>query len=276
MDIIERTVGDIPVSIGTALAFAGLLGTLPEPIRQPVDLKSVREVWVNLRTLARNLYAAMPSEATQQIDLVGAVDVLEEEVKTLSTVLAQHGSKCRVRFYMASKDAIKWAFPHANFKQAKTPKQLGYDMYERFCSIELFQRIKASGVDVLEIDRLPPKTDGTVALITHFPTELLWRSQFARLLLLESHTGKLKTFNQWYTKLNGIKEDTLMPFNSFTLQVFGDSVVLDSQSIKVKKQLKELAVAKRWTGMTTQDKIHHDIMSSKSEELIAAYKQLRR
>ncbi|MFO5855027.1 hypothetical protein, partial [Klebsiella pneumoniae] len=84
------------------------------------------------------------------------------------------------------------------------------DVYERFVSIELYQKLKDTDLITMEISNKPPKVEGTVLLLTHFPHELLWKPHFNRLLLLESHTGKIKTYNMWYNKLNGLKE--VIPF----------------------------------------------------------------
>lgn len=280
MNIISREVGAMPISIGTSLAFEGLLGMHPEKPTQPTEPNTIKWVWVNLRTLARNLYAAMPSAEAMKIDLADAVEVLMGEVNVIPVALGQTGWPGKVTFYLSSKNAPKWMFPHASFKDDKdkkrTAKQIAYDTYERYVVIELLQRMKADGIPVVEVDTRPPAVEGTVALLTHLPHELLWRPLFGRLLLLESHTGRLKTYNTWYTKLNGIKkEDHPLPFNEFTIQVFGDGVVLDSQPKPLRDELKEIAQKKRWSGITTMDKFYHDLMSG-SPELKACYKTLRK
>lgn len=278
MDIIERDVGQIPVSIGTSLAFEGLLGIHPTQPRQPTNVKTIQTVWINLRTMARNLFEAVPTEKSLSVDYTNAVAVLLTEVQTLPVAMAQHGYTGKIRYYLASKDAPKWAFPKANFKVPKTPKQIAYDMFERFVSIELLQQMKALKLDVMEIDAKPKSGEGVVAILTHYPHELLWKPQFSRLLLLESHTGKLKTYNEWYTKLNGLKSkdvDYPMPFTEFTIQIFGDGQTLDSQPRKIREELKELSKTKKWTGITTPDKLYHDVMSG-SKELKDMYKLLRK
>lgn len=277
MDIIERDVGQIPVSIGTSLAFEGLLGIHPNQPIQPTNVKTIQTVWINLRTLARNLFAAVPPEKALDMDYTNSVQVLLNETQVLPVALAQQGYTGKIRYYLASKDAVKWAFPKANFKELKTPKQIAYDMFERFVSIELYQQMKAANMDVMEIDRKPKSGEGIVALLTHYPHELLWKPQFSRLLLLESNTGKLKTYNTWYTKLNGISENEYpMPFTEFTLQVFGDGeLIAPQQPRKIREELKELSKTKKWTGITTPDKLYHDVMSS-SKELKDLYKLLRK
>lgn len=276
MNILEREVGTIvPVSIGTSRAFEGLLGQHPDNPKQPTDAKTIKEIWINIRTLVRNLYQAMSSENQTGIDLVDAVHVVVDEAKVIPVVLQQYGIKAVVKFYIPTKDSVKWLFKHATFKESKTPKQLAYDIYERFVSIETYNKLKEDNIPVMEIDTKPPRVDGTVLLFTHYPHELLWKPNFNRLLLLESHTGKIKTYNQWYTKLNGIKEDTPMPFTPFTIQVFGDKQYLEPQPKHIRAQLKQLALQRKWTGITTPDKIHHDITSYGTSDLKQAYKLLK-
>ncbi|AEH03487.1 hypothetical protein AVT69_gp061 [Pseudomonas phage PhiPA3] len=276
MDLIEREVGQIPVSIGTSLAFEGILGIHPAEPKQPIDVKSVKEIWVNLRTLARNLWSAVSTSDVHSVNPRDAVEILLNEVQTIPVALLQANSKIKVRYYIASTDEVKWLFPKAAFKEAKTPKQMAYEVYERYAAIELLQRMKEENIEVMEIARKPPRADGTVALLTHFPHELLWKEHFNRLLLLESHTGKIKPYQMWYTKLHGIKaDDQQLPFTKFTLQVFGDGVLLEPQSKAIKGQLKQLAKTRKWTPVTTQDKLYHDIQTHGSKELKEAYALLR-
>lgn len=275
MDIIEREVGQFPVSVGTSLAIEGFLGIHPNQQKQPIDVKTVKEIWINLRTLARNLWNAVKTERLNVINPAQAVLVLMQEVQTIPVVLQQAGSRTKVRYYITSQDQLKWRFPKATFKQAKTPKQMAYEVYERYTAIELYKQMREEGLNVVEVNKSPPSTEGTVAMLTHFPSDLLWKDNFQRLLLLESNTGKLKPWNLWYTKLNGVKEETPLPFDKFTLQVFGDGVVLDSQPRGVKAQLKTLAEAKRWSPITKQDKMYYDITTHGGKELKEAYLMLR-
>ncbi|AFO71124.1 hypothetical protein KEN51_CDS0356 [Pseudomonas phage vB_Pae10145-KEN51] len=276
MDIIERDVGaNIPISIGTSFALEGLIGTHPQKPRQPTDVKSIKEIWINVRTLARNMWQAMKSEQQTNINLVAAVDVLFQEAQTIPVALRQSGIKATVKYYITGRDAVKWLFPKATFKVSRTPQQLAYDVYERFVSIELYQKLKDTDLTTMEISNKPPKVEGTVLLLTHFPHELLWKPHFNRLLLLESHTGKIKTYNMWYTKLNGLKEDTPFPFTSFAIQIFGDKQLLEPQDKAIRAQLKQLAQSRKWTGLTTPDKVHHDITAYGSKELKEAYKKFK-
>ncbi len=276
IDILEREVGAIPISIGTSLAFEALFGIHPNQPQQTVNVKTVKEIWINIRTLTRNLYQAVPTSNQASIHLNTAVDVLTDEVKLLPFVLSQYGLMVKLVFYNSEVEDAKWSFPKAKFKELKTPKQIAYKFFEDYVTSGLLQRLKDESITVLEIKIKPPRMTTTVALLTHFPHELLWREQFDRLLLLESHTGKLKPYNLWYTKLNGVSStDAPLPFNKYTLQVFGDSIFIDPQPKNVKAQLKNLALTRKWSPVTTPDKFYHDITTHGSKELIENYKTLR-
>jgi hypothetical protein len=93
-------------------------------------------------------------------------------------------------------------------------------------------------------------------IVTHFPVDLFGRYRFNQLDLLESHTGKIKPPAQWNTKLSAKREETdMLPFNPFTLQVFGDNQQFVHQLPRVKEAVVETAKATGWSSVTTMEKI---------------------
>src|SRR5690606_9561418 len=79
-------------------------------------------------------------------------------------------------------------------------------------------------------------------LLTHIPVDLLSADRFSKLVLLESHTGAIKPHLSWYTKLTNGKELFRMPFNRFTLQVFGDNGVhFAPMPMKMKQAVKDIS-----------------------------------
>lgn len=275
MNLLEREVGDFPLSIGTSYALQGLFGTHPNQKPVPINISTIDVIWVNIKTLTRNLYAAMTASQTQTIDYNEAVDVLFTEAESIMTIVQQTRIKAKVIFYLASANAAVWKFPNALWKKPKTVKQLGYDIYEKQVATELYWRLKDVYPDsTIEFDE-PEGKNGICVMLTHFPMELLWKDRFNRLLLLESHTGKVKPYNQWYTKLNGVREDMPMPFNRFTLQLFGDGVVMDSFKRNLRHEVIDLAKTNRWSGVTTLDLMYHTIQQNGSSDLRQLYTLLK-
>lgn len=69
--------------------------------------------------------------------------------------------------------------------------------------------------------------------------------------LIESHQGVIKPPNQFYTKLN-VPKDIVIPFNSVTHQLFGDSTLIQAKAQRgAKKKLLEMSQAKKWTMSDT-------------------------
>lgn len=273
---IEREVGAFPISIGTSFALQGFLGNHPQNPPQPPGHKTIRVMWINLRTMVRNLYAAMTAVQSAVIKHDMAAITLLEECRSIPDILRQHNHPCEVVYYYSNIDEVKWQFPKALYKKPTTEKQIHYDVYEKLVLTMLLRQLKEHHIDVEFVTRAPTPSGAVAAIITHFPHELLWRPSFERLFLLESHTGKLKMYNSWFTKLEGITEQHPMPFNKYTLQVFGEGTVFKAQPKSVRDKLKQLAEYKRWTGVTTDMKVYADVVASGDKELKENYGLLMR
>lgn len=276
LNLIERETGTLSLSIGTALAFESLLGIHPDQVKNPINVKTVNQIWVNLYTLVRNLYSAVPTDKINSIDLNAAIEVLISELEMMKIILEQRKLNIEIIPYASPKDEIEYVFPKAEYKQAKTPKQVAYKYLEDYIVDGLINILSKEHDKFTMIRGKPKRLNVTALLLTHFPHELFWKDQFDRLLLLESHTGRIKPYNLWYTKLHGIKStDRPLPFTRFTLQVFGDGVLIDGQSRNIKAQLKQLAETRRWSPVTTPDKLYHDLTTYGTKELVDCYKKLR-
>lgn len=271
---VDRELGQLPVSIGTSLALEGLLGIHPGNPDQPSGYRTIRSVWVNLRTLVRNLYQAIKSENLKRFSFETAAHVVLDEIRLIPEVCRQHGSTAEFTFYYQELKELRHKFPNATFKVPKTEKQNHYDNYEKVVTAAVVSFLLQNKFPLVVIRASAPAHAKVTALLTHTPSDLFWKSSFDRLFLLESYTGTLKTYNAWFTKLNGVDKKTPMPFNPFTLQVFGDNAVFDSQPKKVRDELKQLAETKHWTGITNEPKMVSDIQTYGSRELKNTYATL--
>ena len=87
------------------------------------------------------------------------------------------------------------------------------------------------------------------------PADLLARKDFPKLGLLESHTGKVKTQLEWYTKLNGKPQH--IPFNKAFLTLFGDGVMFSPLDRKTRGVVLKTAEKYSWKQDTTMDRIYN-------------------
>lgn len=275
MDYVVRETGAFPLSIGTSLALEGLLQRHPNQPRMPPGHKRVRSVWVNLRTIIRNFYAALTAVQLKEITIEQSVDLLVDECRTLPTVLTQETkNNLQTVLYVTDFAETKWLYPNAIYWEPNTEKQRHRHNLEHFTLFALLEQLHNERIAVIKIATQPPTTPGVVALLTHYAHELLWRFQFDGLFLLESHTGKLKSYTQWRTKLKGVKDDEHIPFNAFTLQLFGDGALFDAYPKKLRDEVRQLADSRHWTGVTTLEKIQSDVRRFGGETLKKTLTQL--
>lgn len=275
MSELTRETGDYPLSIGTSLALEGLLGKHPNQPKYPPGHGRINALWVNLRTLVRNLVDAIPSEQVSEFHAQDAVELAIEEVKTLMTVMDMEGrSKITVTCYQADLAEVKWKMPNAIYRVPKTEKQKTRAAMEEYVLQGLRLRMVDEAVPCMDIAHRPTTQRAVVALLTHYPHELFWRFEFDGMFLLESHTGKLKSYSQWQTKLKHLPDDTRLPFSRFTLQVFGDGNFILAQAKKTRDELLQLAQTRHWSGVTTDEKIYHDISKWGGEKLKDVYREL--
>ena len=259
-----RERGQIPVSIGTSLALEGAAGILEEaPVNPaPIITHAPRQCWVHLKTLFRNLYGAFEKFEKSQLMPDDYLTALEEEVGIIDTAVSKMSQRMTSAvFYSSTYKSLEKKFPHAKIKRPKTPLQIEYDHLETVVVNELIKRMGAKSIPQFDVDIKGsyPKS----FILTHAPVDLLSQYRFDDLKLLESHTGRIKSRSQWNTKLTGGDEKTALPFNRFTLQLFGDnSQHFYAMSALVRRVILDIAKTNRWTSMTTKEKILNDVKKS--------------
>lgn len=250
-----RDKGAIPVSIGTSLAVEAACGVYPERPVSPAPLMQVKEVWFNIRTLVRNLIGALPSDIKDHITPPHLLPALMEEMGILESAVAKGSNgMARVVYYCCDYTPISRKFSKAVLKTPKTDKQVMQFAIEEKTVLALLKESLPFDIRTFRyelIGKFPASF-----IVTHLPIDLLSKYSFAKLELLESHTGKIKPWAQWNTKLTNGKELPNIPFNSFTLQVFGDNGNHFSPMLpSLKKEVLRLAEEDRWTAITTDEKI---------------------
>lgn len=246
-----RMMGEtMPVSIGTALVF--------ESPNFNIE-KWVPSFYVNVKTLYRNLIGAY-SEDTALIDaselynnLLSDMDSLEEAVSIYTK------GKSTVYFYLPTYAGITKVLPAAKFKVPTTNNQIVNRAHELMVFNNLKHDIETQKRITL-IDTIIPYHDSPTNILTHFAVDLLSNINFPRLTLVESWTGKMKGKAEWNTKLTNGKFLKKLPFNAFTLQIFGDNGnLLSPAPPTLRRAVLRMAEKNTWTPLTTMDKIKYSI-----------------
>lgn len=258
--IANRAVGEYPLSIGTSLAM--------ETLKPDSKYGSL---WINIRTLFRNIWDALDSEDRKLLmeNLKGnqagfskqvafaIADTLEEELHRILQV--NQGKLDKVVLYHREYGDLLARFPKAFLVTPNTVIQKTRNNLMNNAIDEVLRRPIGEKIDFDRGSQL--KGEPVKALIlTHYPVDLLSRTAFMQLRLIESYTGAIKTKSQWNTKLTDGKLMPRIPFNDFTIQIFGDgNVLFRSYPKAVRTAILELAEKYKWTTMTTKEKIKQNI-----------------
>lgn len=282
----RRTTGGFALSIATSLAFESLFEARQPPydpqrqIPQKIDVKHYDELWINLATLYRNIIGSLPDKmdyyAIKPADIYHA---LVFELEMILSLMSHEGHDlCKPMFYYCGYESLyKRKFPPAvRLREDKTDGQK-YNTHMLTETMKLFFKNIESGPFFQFNSEILPKRPTTSLIITHVPHDLLSYNNFKRLDLLESHTGKLKGRNLWYTKFNAVGSEELntLPFIRQLLYLFGDHIIFQPTDIRFRKLILEISRNRRWTPMTTEQKVKMDLdLDIKERYLFDLYKQL--
>lgn len=268
--VANMALGDLPLSIATSIAIESACGILkdkdsngnsiPTAPKKP-PLEQVDELWINVRTLFRNIYGAIDSDIKDNLLPDVLLQTLIAEMRMIPNVIQQVVKKpIKIKYYVNTYKNIGKVFPNGIIRTVTSDKQKEYWQLEQHVVYYFIN----SEFPVEKFDVKITGNHGNAFIITHLAVDLLWRYQFAKLELLESHTGKIKPFTEWNTKLSGGKEHPHLPFNRFTLQVFGDgNNFFTPVNIKMKRALIDLSKEKNWTPVTSKEKIVYDLKTMK-------------
>lgn len=250
--IVNREVGKLSLSIGTSLAIEGMMGIHDTLVLQkPYPLYTADHIWINVRTLIRNIYGSMNKELKFNSQYVDYQETLFAEMHQIVDLINREtNGHAWVNFYYPSHRSLATRYPHVTLKNDNSKNTLALKEIERwimdggytpipFHVEQINLDINASGVNKLLI-------------LTHQPLDLLHINGCNNVGLVESHTGVVKDSHRWYTKLKGCSKEPRIPFNHVTIQIFGDSGdELQPSNIRLRSELVELAEKAKWTQNTS-------------------------
>lgn len=261
----QRTVGMLPISVGTSLAFESLIAT---PIKQ------IDSLMVNISTIFRNVYQAYDTQVRAGLtadklyqdvlqDLGGIYEVLNK--------ISKNKTPNMVAYYCSYAGLAK-RFKLAKIWLPDTKIQLHYAGLEDAVLKKLVSELRGH---IRLCDHTMPNGIRNTYVLTHHIVDLVVPNGYGNITLIESHTAALKENGEWHTKLTGGSKFERIPFNPLTLQVFGDnSTNFKANDFKYKVAIHELAEKYDWTPMTTVERIKLGIASVQDETLRANLSQM--
>ena len=264
-----RTIGAYPLSIGTSLAFESIsVGPLPaydpeRAIPDKVNIEKYQCFYVNLATIYRNIIGALDKGDALLAHPQELYEVMEHEIAIIAEIVREVSfGKCWTQFYSCTyasqyknqnHNAIQLRQDKTDLQKIATAKFLQ--------TMSLFYKQNDKKVFHQYDDTLQIKNNSTCLLLTHFPYDLLSYKYSRRMDLLETHTGKLKPRQLWYTKYHKVPGHDLatLPFTEKLLKIFGDGPMFVPLDIRFRKMILDISIQCRWTPLTTETKIRADL-----------------
>ncbi|WNT47270.1 hypothetical protein SPLA10_PHROGS00209 [Salmonella phage SPLA10] len=266
----KRKKDNLPISVGTSLAIEALR-----------ENKRYDSIWINIRTLYRNILHSI--EDKDERELFTTPSNRKEAAAAIARAISQetgiiknflNGRIDAVRLYCLGYTDLHRKFPNAKLKVPTTDIQKNYwGLMDA-----VIDAVLAEDYDqVIEWDKgseLEGEHTRSV-IITNHAVDLLSRTKFKELRLLESHTGVIKSKSQWFTKLSDGKMLSNIPFNRFTIQIFGDGPFqFERWGHKFRNEIIGLAMEMRWTPVTTLERIKFSLNRMRDKYSGEALKKL--
>lgn len=253
--IVERTKGTLPISVGTALALEVLTQT---------PMHKYHSFLINLRTIVRNARQAYDSYTPTVKELYEAS---KEDIVGLAEFIVSLKLKTdlELKFYYPSYTNLPTIFPLAKLKNVELTGNPNQKAIAKLDDEVIKKLLVDFGNNITKVNSIIPRFAGQGLIITHHPVDLVTTDAYARLNLLESHTGTIKNYTLFYTKLTGSDTMTNIPFNKLTIQIFGDkSINFYSQSTAVKNEVRQLADTAHWSSASPPSMVQRSIRSLKN------------
>lgn len=276
--VLNREKGQFPISIATSLALESLLNIHPDTRHNKIPLNVFDTLWVNVKTLFRNMYTSMERSQAMDLPTDDLVFGLTDDLNHLYEFSIEH--KKDIVLYYSHYSNFNTLYPYAKLRKANTAIQLHYEtkMNEVFTYLfkkkYLIDKKEPNGNIYVYNDIITSKEYTNSAMLTHYPYDLLNSYSFSKLILLESHTGQLKDKSKWYTKYYNGKELPVMPFRLDLMQVFGDKEFFSPAPKKVRDIFIEASKKYHWTPMTTKDRIIQSIAGMNRPEIAMYYSNI--
>jgi hypothetical protein len=243
--MLKRTLGErLAISIGTEV-----------PLTVLIDDEKITSttIYINIRTLFRNFLGSIESKLPAQKDII---EEFTEEVELVISIL-KNKTKFIPILYLCNYASVGALFSKVMLKTVFTQKQKNETALAN-AAFAAYLKLYPKGVKIYDCKLIG--NNENALLISHYQMDLLHPETFNKLILLESHTGQFKHRKDWITKLTKDPKFTNLPFNIFTLQLFGDeNKLLKNPGKKAQDVIFLLAVACYWKKDTTLTKILHDL-----------------
>lgn len=285
LPLVERVTSGFPLSVGTSQAFETLFAPTQKPydperkIPEAPDLTKFQSCYINLDTMFRNLVGALDKVQYQKAGYAAFLATIEEEIDVITQLFQSSANYCVPIFYHSTYEDLRAKINsyHSDMVKLRVASTDNQRLYED-TRAKVINHLNRRSDKILKIKGalVPDRYESSIVL-SHIPYDLVKYNKFNEIVLLESNTGVVKTRAEWYTKFYKHPSSTLenIPFNEKTLQIFGDRVLIAPMKISIRDTLLGVADQRKWTSLTTMEKMDLDIsLSVRDPAFVAAWRIL--
>lgn len=261
--------GFLGTAIGTDIALGTLFGFDQEGKRlSEGKWKNYNSLFISIPTLFRNMYGAA-GDRKEKITTGGYATLLINEMHLIENMVQMYtDGGLKVFFYNPSYVGLEDTLPDAKLKVASSGKQKLQEELKKGALSFVANEFGNSDSYVPVGTSLTFPSMGNLVL-TSFIVDIVNSITLrygASVDLLESHTGTIKDKTLFYTKLNKADNIERFPVTVGTLTVFGDGKMVSPLSKKIRDELGEIAVSRKWHQLTSPA-----IINSEVSKLIKKY-----
>ena len=262
--MLHRTVGQFGVAVGTSLAIESLAKIHPEQdkITHPIEPSTIGYVWINLRTICRNIYGSIDGGIRSMVGEIELYEAVQQEIDQVRSVFTSNFPKTKVAFYIPTYDRLHRTFPYAKTKDVSGKAALYAKM-----EVDVMKHFNVPDNGILVQGHFNVPTLGVTAILTHQPVDLITLKEIKNVYLLESNSGNLKGYEKWNSKFTGSGDMKRIPFLASTLQVCGDGGNLFSPQAKYKRDLIKCSIDSKWSPTTSYNSLVRDIAKRGYDDL---------
>lgn len=285
ISIHERVKSGFDLSIGTGLAFETIFNPVMEiydenrVVPDKLDLKDYKEIYINIRTLYRNLLASLPINQDFS-DLAIAKTLLEELVYITQLVNTETNNKIKCIYYYIQYEnssiiKSKLTTNAVILRRPTTPGQILYS--QKFDRIYTALKRINSVIEISSFANKPePSQKNNSVIFTHYPFDLTGHGKFDKLTLLESNTGAFKNKTKYYTKFFNIRNKDLIsiPFHDITLFIMGDNVLFHPHPLSIRNKILDLSLTAKWTSLTSREGVLQTLSMVNDKDIKTIYMKL--
>lgn len=264
--LLERTTSHHNCSIGTSIVLQSIVdGNYPAYDESEIkknDCSKYDTFSINVYTLCRNILSACKSEHIKDVKVQDLQAVLLSEVSYISSVL--EGIFSTVEFYYCQFSDIQKKHQFAKLITDNTDKQKHFTALIVGAVSNIIESQKE--MDDKDKEKIHVyKNNYSVAdnknvlMLSSQPYNLLALGKSSRSSLIESHTASIKSRPLWYTKLHTAKQETWVPFNHVTLQLFGDGALFQAYPKPYRDYFIGVGKKFKWNSDTTLDRIRLNV-----------------